>query len=639
MKSLEQLHEICERMRKVVQLREENAKEILEKAAMCESGKDADGNTYRTHVLVCGGTGCTSSGSARIRERLEKEIEANGLSDEVCVVKTGCFGLCALGPIMIVYPEGTFYSMVQEEDIPEIVTEHLLKGNVVKHLLYEETVKADKIIPLNETNFYKKQHRVALRNCGVINPEKIDEYIGTGGYEALGIVLTEKKPEDVIQILLNSGLRGRGGAGFPTGLKWKFAAGNDADQKYVCCNADEGDPGAFMDRSILEGDPHAVLEAMAIAGYAIGASQGYIYVRAEYPIAVQRLEIAIEQAREYGLLGKNIFDSGFDFDIELRLGAGAFVCGEETALMTSIEGNRGEPRPRPPFPALKGLFQKPTILNNVETYANIPQIIVNGPEWFASMGTEKSKGTKVFALGGKIHNTGLVEIPMGTTLREIVEEIGGGVPNGKKFKAAQTGGPSGGCIPAEHLDIPIDYDNLLSIGSMMGSGGLIVMDEDTCMVDIAKFFLEFTVDESCGKCTPCRIGTRRMLEILEKITKGQATMEDLDKLEELCYHLQSNSLCALGQTAPNPVLSTLRYFRDEYIAHIVDKKCPAGVCKDLLQYKIDPDKCKGCTLCARTCPADAIIGKVKEVHMINPEKCLKCGACMEKCRFGAIYKE
>ena len=639
MKSLEQLHEICERMRKVVQLREENAKEILEKAAMCESGKDADGNTYRTHVLVCGGTGCTSSGSARIRERLEKEIEANGLSDEVCVVKTGCFGLCALGPIMIVYPEGTFYSMVQEEDIPEIVTEHLLKGNVVKHLLYEETVKADKIIPLNETNFYKKQHRVALRNCGVINPEKIDEYIGTGGYEALGIVLTEKKPEDVIQILLDSGLRGRGGAGFPTGLKWKFAAGNDADQKYVCCNADEGDPGAFMDRSILEGDPHAVLEAMAIAGYAIGAYQGYIYVRAEYPIAVQRLEIAIEQAREYGLLGKNIFDSGFDFDIELRLGAGAFVCGEETALMTSIEGNRGEPRPRPPFPALKGLFQKPTILNNVETYANIPQIIVNGPEWFASMGTEKSKGTKVFALGGKIHNTGLVEIPMGTTLREIVEEIGGGVPNGKKFKAAQTGGPSGGCIPAEHLDIPIDYDNLLSIGSMMGSGGLIVMDEDTCMVDIAKFFLEFTVDESCGKCTPCRIGTRRMLEILEKITKGQATMEDLDKLEELCYHLQSNSLCALGQTAPNPVLSTLRYFRDEYIAHIVDKKCPAGVCKDLLQYKIDPDKCKGCTLCARTCPADAIIGKVKEVHMINPEKCLKCGACMEKCRFGAIYKE
>ena len=594
---------------------------------------------YRSHVLVCGGTGCTSSGSQRIRERLEKEIAANGLSEEVGVVKTGCFGLCALGPIMIVYPEGTFYSMVQEDDIPEIVSEHLLKGRVVTRLLYDETTKTDKIIPLNETNFYKKQHRVALRNCGVINPENIEEYIGTGGYEALGTVLTEKTPEDVIQILLDSGLRGRGGAGFPTGLKWKFAAANEADQKYVCCNADEGDPGAFMDRSILEGDPHAVLEAMAIAGYAIGASQGYIYVRAEYPIAVKRLEIAIAQAREYGLLGKNIFDSGFDFDIELRLGAGAFVCGEETALMTSIEGNRGEPRPRPPFPALKGLFQKPTILNNVETFANIPQIIVNGPEWFASMGTEKSKGTKVFALGGKIHNTGLVEVPMGTTLRESVEEIGGGIPNGKKFKAAQTGGPSGGCIPAEHLDVPIDYDNLKAIGSMMGSGGLIVMDEDTCMVDIAKFFLEFTVDESCGKCTPCRIGTRRMLEILEKITKGQATMEDLDKLEELCYHLQSSSLCALGQTAPNPVLSTLRYFRDEYIAHIVDKKCPAGVCKALLQYKIDPDKCKGCTLCARTCPADAITGSVREVHMIDPEKCLKCGACMEKCRFGAIYKE
>ena len=594
---------------------------------------------YRSHVLVCGGTGCTSSGSQRIIDRLEKEIAAQGLSEEVGVVKTGCFGLCALGPIMIVYPEGTFYSMVQEDDIPEIVAEHLLKGRVVTRLLYEETTKTDKITPLNETDFYKRQHRVALRNCGVINPEDIEEYIGTGGYEALGIVLTEKKPEDVIQILLDSGLRGRGGAGFPTGLKWKFAAANEADQKYVCCNADEGDPGAFMDRSILEGDPHAVLEAMAIAGYAIGASQGYIYVRAEYPIAVKRLEIAIAQAREYGLLGENIFESGFNFDIELRLGAGAFVCGEETALMTSIEGSRGEPRPRPPFPALKGLFQKPTILNNVETFANIPQIIVNGPEWFASMGTEKSKGTKVFALGGKINNTGLVEIPMGTTLREIVEEIGGGIPGGKKFKAAQTGGPSGGCIPAEHLDVPIDYDNLIAIGSMMGSGGLIIMDEDTCMVDIAKFFLEFTVDESCGKCTPCRIGTRRMLEILEKITKGQAEMEDLDRLEELCNHLKTSSLCALGQTAPNPVLSTLRYFRDEYIAHIVDKKCPAGVCKDLLHYKIDPDKCKGCTLCARTCPADAIIGSVREVHMINPEKCVKCGACMEKCRFGAIYKE
>ena len=594
---------------------------------------------YRSHVLVCGGTGCTSSGSQQIMETLKEEIKKAGLEQEVSVVQTGCHGLCALGPIMIVYPDASFYSMVKVEDIPEIVQEHLLKGRVVTRLLYQETVTPAGVKALIDTDFYKKQHRIALRNCGIINPEVIEEYIGTGGYAALGKVLTEMTPDDVIQCLLDSGLRGRGGGGFPTGLKWKLAKQNEADQKYVCCNADEGDPGAFMDRSVLEGDPHAVLEAMAIAGYAIGANQGYIYVRAEYPIAVERLNIAINQAREYGLLGKDIFGSGFDFDIELRLGAGAFVCGEETALMTSIEGNRGEPRPRPPFPALKGLFQKPTILNNVETYANIPQIIVNGPEWFASMGTEKSKGTKVFALGGKIHNTGLVEIPMGTTLREIVEEIGGGVPNGKKFKAAQTGGPSGGCIPAEHLDIPIDYDNLLSIGSMMGSGGLIVMDEDTCMVDIAKFFLEFTVDESCGKCTPCRIGTRRMLEILEKITKGQATMEDLDKLEELCYHLQSNSLCALGQTAPNPVLSTLRYFRDEYIAHIVDKKCPAGVCKDLLQYKIDPDKCKGCTLCARTCPADAIIGKVKEVHMINPEKCLKCGACMEKCRFGAIYKE
>lgn len=594
---------------------------------------------YRSHVLVCGGTGCTSSGSQRIIEKLEKEIKNQSLEEEVGVVKTGCFGLCALGPIMIVYPEGAFYSMVQEEDIPEIVSEHLLKGRLVRRLLYDETTKTEQILPLNETRFYKKQKRVALRNCGVINPEDIEEYIGTGGYEALGMTLTQKEPQDVIQILLDSGLRGRGGAGFPTGLKWKFAAANEADQKYVCCNADEGDPGAFMDRSVLEGDPHVVLEAMAIAGYAIGASQGYIYVRAEYPIAVKRLEIAISQAREYGLLGKDIFGSGFHFDIEIRLGAGAFVCGEETALMTSIEGHRGEPRPRPPFPALKGLFQKPTILNNVETLANIPQIIIRGAQWFASMGTEKSKGTKVFALGGKVNNTGLVEIPMGTTLREVVEEIGGGVPNGKKFKAAQTGGPSGGCIPAEHFDVPIDYDNLIAIGSMMGSGGLIVMDEDNCMVDIAKFFLEFTVDESCGKCTPCRVGTRRMLEILEKVTKGQAEMKDLDKLEELCYHLKSNSLCALGQTAPNPVLSTLRYFKHEYVEHIADKRCPAGVCKALLQYKINADKCKGCTLCARVCPTGAIAGSVKEAHMIHPEKCVKCGACMEKCRFDAIYKE
>ena len=594
---------------------------------------------YRSHVLVCGGTGCTSSGSHQIMETLKAEIEKAGLQDEVSVVQTGCHGLCALGPIMIIYPDASFYSMVKAEDIPEIVSEHLLKGRVVTRLLYQETVTKAGVKALVDTDFYKKQHRIALRNCGVINPEVIEEYIGTGGYEALGKVLTEMTPDDVINCLIDSGLRGRGGGGFPTGLKWKLAKQNDADQKYVCCNADEGDPGAFMDRSVLEGDPHAVLEAMAIAGYAIGANQGYIYVRAEYPIAVERLKIAISQAREMELLGKDIFGTGFDFDIDLRLGAGAFVCGEETALMHSIEGNRGEPKPRPPFPAQKGLFGKPTILNNVETYANIPQIILNGPEWFASMGTEKSKGTKVFALGGKIHNTGLVEIPMGTTLREVIEEIGGGIPNGKKFKAAQTGGPSGGCIPYEHFDIPIDYDNLLSIGSMMGSGGLIVMDEDDCMVDIAKFFLEFTVEESCGKCTPCRIGTRRMLEILTKITKGQATMEDLDKLEELCYYIKENSACALGQTAPNPVLSTLRYFRSEYEAHIKDKKCPAGVCKALLSYHIDTDKCRGCTLCARNCPNNAISGTVRNPHIIDQEKCIKCGACMEKCKFGAIYKQ
>ena len=596
---------------------------------------------FRSHVLICGGTGCTSSGSLKIYEKLQEEIDKNGLSKEVQVVKTGCFGLCANGPIMIVYPEGTFYSMVNVEDIPEIVSEHLLKGRIVTRLVYQETVEENGIKSLNETDFYKKQHRVALRNCGVINPENIDEYIGRDGYQALGKVLTEMTPEEVIQCILDSGLRGRGGGGFPTGRKWQLARNivPNADQKYVCCNADEGDPGAFMDRSVLEGGPHVVLEAMAIAGYAIGANQGYIYVRAEYPIAVQRLEIAIKQAREYGLLGKNIFGTDFSFDIGLRLGAGAFVCGEETALMTSIEGNRGEPRPRPPFPAEKGLFQKPTILNNVETYANIPQIILKGAEWFASMGTEKSKGTKVFALGGKINNTGLVEIPMGTTLRTVIEEIGGGIPNGKKFKAAQTGGPSGGCIPAEHMDIAIDYDNLIAIGSMMGSGGLIVMDEDNCMVDIAKFFLEFTVDESCGKCTPCRIGTKRMYEILDKITKGKATLEDLDRLEELCYHVKANSLCGLGQTAPNPVLSTLRYFRDEYIAHIVEKRCPAGVCKDLLSYEIQADKCKGCTACARVCPAGAISGSVKNPHTIDKSKCLKCGACIEKCRFGAIIKK
>lgn len=596
---------------------------------------------YRSQVLICGGTGCTSSGSVKIAKRLQEEIDKNGLTDEVMVVRTGCFGLCALGPIMIVYPEGTFYSMVKEEDIAEIVSEHLLKGRIVTRLVYDETVAENEIKSLKETDFYKKQHRIALRNCGVINPECIDEYIGRNGYEALGKVLKTMTPDDVIQIILDSGLRGRGGGGFPTGKKWQLARNlvKDADQKYVCCNADEGDPGAFMDRSVLEGDPHVVIEAMAIAGYAIGATQGYIYIRAEYPIAVQRLQIAIDQAREYGLLGKNIFDSGFDFDLDIRLGAGAFVCGEETALMTSIEGNRGEPRPRPPFPAESGLFKKPTVLNNVETYANIPQIILNGADWFASMGTEKSKGTKVFALGGKIHNTGLVEVPMGTTLREVIYEIGGGIPNGKAFKAAQTGGPSGGCIPAEHLDIPIDYDNLIAIGSMMGSGGLIVMDEDNCMVDIAKFFLQFTVDESCGKCTPCRIGTKRLYEMLEKITSGNATMEDLDKMEKLCYYIKNNSLCGLGQTAPNPVLSTLRYFKNEYIAHVKDKRCPAGVCQDLLTYKIIDLRCKGCTACARGCPVGAILGTVKQPHSIDTTKCIKCGACMAKCKFGAIIKE
>ncbi len=605
---------------------------------------------FRIHALICGGTGCTSSGSAEIQEALHREIAAQGLEDEIKVVQTGCFGLCALGPIMIVYPEGVFYSKVTADDVPEIVEEHFLKGRPVERLIYkeEENETEEQILnsSLSNTQFYKKQLRVALRNCGVINPENIDEYIAMDGYFALAKVLKEMTPEDVIKTILDSGLRGRGGGGFPTGRKWQFARNSVSDKKYVVCNADEGDPGAFMDRSVLEGDPHAVLEAMAIAGYAIGADEGWIYIRAEYPIAVARLKIAIKQAREYGVLGNDIFGTGFNFDIHIRLGAGAFVCGEETALLTSIEGNRGMPRSRPPFPAIKGLWGKPTIINNVETYANIAQIILKGPEWFASMGTEKSKGTKVFALGGKIHNTGLVEIPMGTTLREIVEDIGGGVPNGKKFKAAQTGGPSGGCIPASLIDTPIDYDNLTAIGSMMGSGGLIVMDEDTCMVDLAKFFLEFTVDESCGKCSPCRIGTRRMLEILTRITEGNGTLEDLDELEEIAATLKTNSLCALGQTAANPVLSTIKHFRDEYLAHIVDKKCPAGVCKKLMHYTVIKDKCFGCGMCMRACPTNAISktdytapGKKLPAVEIDSKKCIKCGACIATCKFKAIVKE
>jgi NADP-reducing hydrogenase subunit HndC len=568
---------------------------------------------------------------------MRKELGKHNIAKEVEIVVTGCFGLCELGPVVIVYPEGVFYNRVQLDDIPELIEEHLLKGRPLERLIYTEG-KKENAQSINDVEFFKKQKRIVLKNCGVIDPEDIDEALAFDGYKALEKVLLTMDPQEVVDEIKNSGLRGRGGGGFPTGLKWQFTRNAEGDKKYVVCNADEGDPGAFMDRSVLEGDPHALVEAMAIAGYAIGADEGYVYVRAEYPIAVKRLAIAIKQAKEYGLLGENIFGTDFSFNLDIRLGAGAFVCGEETSLLNSIEGKRGEPRPRPPFPAVKGLFGKPTNVNNVETYANITSIILNGAEWFSSIGTEKSKGTKVFALGGKINNTGLLEIPMGTTLREIVYEVGGGIPNGRKFKAAQTGGPSGGCIPADLLDLSIDYDSLIQAGSMMGSGGLIVMDEDNCMVDVARFFLDFTQDESCGKCPPCRIGTKRMLEILERICEGKGEDGDIEKLEELAAGIKESALCGLGQSAPNPVLSTLKYFRHEYEAHIYDKKCPAGVCKNLLNYVIDPVACRGCGICAKKCPAECITGTKGEPYFIDVEACVKCGACMEACPFNAINK-
>jgi NADH:ubiquinone oxidoreductase subunit F (NADH-binding)/(2Fe-2S) ferredoxin/Pyruvate/2-oxoacid:ferredoxin oxidoreductase delta subunit len=595
-------------------------------------------SSYRMHLLVCGGTGCTSSQSLKLMDELNASIKRHGLAEEVEVVTTGCFGFCEKGPIVKVYPDDVFYVSVTPEDAEEIIAEHALKGRQVERLLYVEPNLNVKLEGQRDLPFYKKQVRIALRNCGFINPEDINESIANEGYQALAKCLTEMSPEDVIDTVTKAALRGRGGGGFPTGLKWKFANKNVSDEKYIICNADEGDPGAFMDRSILEGDPHTVLEAMAIAGYAIGANHGYIYIRAEYPLAIHRLEIAIAQARELGLLGKDILGSGFDFDLELRYGAGAFVCGEETALIQSIEGERGEPVTKPPFPAESGVWGKPTCVNNVETFANVPPIILKGAEWFKKIGTEKSGGTKVFALAGKINNVGLVEVPMGTTLREVIYDIGGGIKNNRKFKAVQTGGPSGGCITAESLDIPIDYENLTAIGSMMGSGGMIVLDEDNCMVDIAKFYLEFTVDESCGKCTPCRVGTKRLHEILEKITNGQGTEQDLLDLRELGETIKDTALCGLGQTAPNPVLSTLNYFQDEYIAHVRDKKCPAGVCQALLSYNILKDKCVGCTACARVCPVKCISGSPKVVHEIDQSECIKCGACMNACKFSAIEK-